>query len=76
MDITLTLDEVTAARAVALAQERATTIAGLVTELLEQACQTGPGDEFVSLAREHSGSSEAGWRFDRDACHDRGGGDR
>ena len=71
MEITLTLDDELVARARTVAEARQTTLDSLFRELLEEACQAGAGDEFVRLAHEHSGRSALGWRFHREAFHDR-----
>ncbi|MBI2300057.1 MAG: hypothetical protein HYU66_14130 [Armatimonadetes bacterium] len=71
MDITLTLSEEVAQHALALARERELTVEQLLAKLLEQACHERPGDAFARVADLYSGRSEPGWRFDREACHER-----
>ncbi len=71
MSLTLTLDEVTAQRALALAEQRHLTVEQLVAELLAEAEAERPGDAFVRLANAFPGRSEPGWRFDRDECWER-----
>lgn len=72
MGITVTIRDDVAERARALAEQRAMTLDQLVTELLEQVAPERPGDAFVRLANQYPGRAEPGWRFDREACHDRG----
>jgi hypothetical protein len=71
MQITLTLDEEAAARAQALAERSQTSLDALFGEFLRHATQVAAIDEFRRLAREQGACSEPGWRFDREACHDR-----
>jgi hypothetical protein len=76
MNITLTADETLIAKARAYAQARNTTLNQLVRDYLERI--TGKLDgpeaakEFAKLVREHPGSPDPDFRFDREAIHKRG----
>jgi hypothetical protein len=71
--ITLSADEDTIARASAHAH--GTTLNDLIRDYLAQIAKPldrdAAADEFVKLARGHSGCSEEGWRFNRVECHRR-----
>jgi Asp-tRNA(Asn)/Glu-tRNA(Gln) amidotransferase A subunit family amidase len=72
VEITLTLDDDTAAQVQALAQRRQTTLADLVAELVRQANEREAGIEaYIRRTRETAGRSEPGWRFDRAEIYDR-----
>ena len=73
MDITLSIDEETLARARAFAAQRRMTLEELLAEQLRQATAREEAiRSFERRALEQPGRSAPGWRFDRDACHDRG----
>lgn len=68
----ITLPDEAAARARALAAARGRPIEQVISELLEQApLEEAPGAALVRLARQHPVGAPSGWRFDREACHDR-----
>jgi hypothetical protein len=75
-NITLSADENLIAGARAYAQAHNTTLNELIRDYLAQIA--GPldpetaADEFARLAREQSGCSEEGWRFNREEIHKRG----
>jgi hypothetical protein len=75
-NITLSADENLIASARAYAQAHDTTLNDLIRNYLTQI--TGPLDReaaaaaLVKLARERSGRSEEGWRFNREEVHQRG----
>jgi hypothetical protein len=72
---TLSADEDTIARARAYAQAHGTTLNDLIRDYLAQIAKPldrdAAADEFIKLARGHSGCSEEGWRFNRVECHRR-----
>ncbi len=76
MNITLSADEALIAKARAYARANNTTLNQLIRDYLERIAGglTGPeaAKEFERLAREHSGCSEPGSRFDREEIHRRG----
>jgi hypothetical protein len=75
MNITLTADEkvIAAARAYAIAHN--TTLNQMVREYLErvtaQPDSAATAEEFARLAREEAGCSDPGFRFNREAAHQR-----
>lgn len=75
-NITLSADEDLIASVRVYAQAHGTTLNDLIRNYLTQI--TGPldreaaADAFVKLAREQSGRSEEGWRFNREEIHKRG----
>lgn len=71
MEITLRLDDALIERARDLAERRQTSLDELFGELLRQATGAAAIEEFLRLAAAHGACSAPGWRFDRDACHDR-----
>ena len=71
MDVTVKLREEVAQRALALAREREVPLEELLARLVEEAVPERPGDAFARLADVYCGRSESGWRFDREACHER-----
>lgn len=72
MDSTLSIDDETLARARSFAAQRRTTLEELFSEFIASVGAAGVADEFVRLMREQGGRSEPGFRFERDACHQRG----
>jgi hypothetical protein len=74
--ITLSADENLIASARTYAQAHGTTLGNLIREYLTRIA--GPLDpktaaeEFARQAREQSGCSEEGWRFNREEAHQRG----
>jgi hypothetical protein len=76
MNITLSADEKLIARARKYAEAHDTTLNQLIRDYMERI--TGGLDpeqaarEFVEIARTHAGRSEPGFRFDRNAVHQRG----
>jgi len=71
MDITLSIDEETLARARSFAAQRRMTLEELFSEFIASAGSAAVADEFVRLMTEHGGRSDPGFRFDREECHDR-----
>jgi hypothetical protein len=75
-NITLSADENLIANARAYAQAHGTTLNDLIRDYLVQV--TAPldrekvADEYARLAREQSGCSEEGWKFNREEIHKRG----
>jgi len=76
MNITLSADKNLIARARAYAQAQGTTLNQLVRDYLERITgELSPeeaAEEFVKLTRTHPGRSDPGFRFDRNAIHQRG----
>ena len=75
MNITLSADEKLIEKARAVAAARGTTLNELVREYMRQL--TGEmtpqqaAAEFLRNAMENPGRSEPGWKFDREAAHER-----
>lgn len=70
-ELTLTLDDALAEQAQALAARHHMSVEALFAAFVRRASQEQIIDQFLQLARSQSGRSEPGWRFDRDACHER-----
>jgi uncharacterized protein DUF6364 len=77
MNITLSADEKLIARARAYAQAHNTTLTQMVREYMErltgQVSAEEAAKEFRTTALSHPGRSPEGFRFDREAIHERGG---
>jgi hypothetical protein len=75
-NITLSADEDLIASARAYAQSHGTTLNELIRDYLKVLANPRDAnevaDEFVRLAREESGCSDEGWRFNREEIHKRG----
>jgi len=80
MNVSLATDPELLARAQAYAQARNTTLDRIVCDYLERLTEkVDPdlvADEFAALARNHSGCSQPGFKFDRYATHGRLGPER
>jgi hypothetical protein len=76
MNITLSADERLIARARAYAQAHGTTLNQLVRDYLQRITgELSPeevAEEFVRLAKLAPGPADPGYRFDRNAIHERG----
>lgn len=76
MNITLSADEKTIARARAYAQAQGRTLNDLIRDYMAQLAgevdHATAAQEFAELARNHAGRSDPEWRFDRIAAHARG----
>jgi hypothetical protein len=76
MNITLSADEKLIARAREYARAQGTTLNQLVRDYLERVTNgldpERAAQEFLELSRTHAGRSEPGFRFDRNAIHERG----
>ncbi len=77
MNITLSADEQLIAKARAYAQAHNTTLNQLIRDYMERITGRLEGEqaarEFIELTQSHAGRSEPGFRFDRNAIHERGG---
>jgi len=75
MNITLSADKKLIETARKLAASRQTSLNGLIREYLKTLCATQEAQEaaaeFASLAIDHGGRSEDGFRFDREEAHRR-----
>jgi hypothetical protein len=71
MEITLKVDDEVEARARAFAAQRETTVEALVSEYLRELDTRSWGERFREFTARHAGRSAPGYRFDREACHDR-----
>jgi hypothetical protein len=76
MNITLSADEKLIARARAYAQAHSTTLNQIIRDHMERLTGQLSGDEaaeaFRATALADAGRSPDGYRFDRDAVHERG----
>ena len=76
MNITLSADEKLIARAREYAQAQGTTLNQLIRDCLERVTgQLTPdeaAEEFLRLSKLAPGPAEPGYRFDRNAIHERG----
>ncbi len=76
MNITLSADEELIARARDYARAQGTTLNQLIREYLERVTNgldpERAAREFLELTRTNAGRSEPGFRFDRNAIHERG----
>jgi hypothetical protein len=77
MNITLSADEKLIEKARAVAAARGTTLNEMIRNYMRQ--MTGEtmtrqeaADEFVRLALSAKNQPEPGWKFDREAAHERG----
>jgi uncharacterized protein YhdP len=77
VNITLSADEKLVAKARAYAEAHNTTLNQLLRDYMERITGMLDGDqaarEFIEFTRSHAGRSEPGFRFDRNAIHERGG---
>ncbi len=77
MNITLSADKEMIERSRDCAARRGMSLNGMFRDFLQRTVaeptREDAADEFACLAREKSGRSEPGFRFDRDAAHGRRG---
>ncbi len=77
MNITLSADKEMLERSRECAARRGMSLNGMFRDFLKRVVaeptREDAADDFARLARDKAGRSEAGFRFDRDAAHDRRG---
>lgn len=76
MNITLSADKMLIEKTRSYAEARGKTLNGIVRSYMKSLVAMGARNEaaaeFAQLAMNSSGCSESGYKFDRDAAHERG----
>ena len=76
MNVTLSADRILVEKTRSYAEAHGKTLNGIVRSYMKSLVAMGGRDEsaaeFAELALQSSGLSDSGFRFDRDAAHERG----